>query len=106
MKRISVLLLFILSVSYYAIAQEDDILNQVSVGVEGGWHTNAMRFSALDKSYYPDRRNLNSGVFTVFGQYDFGRDAICCQAEVRISSQRRRIEQYRNANRRLFRRYH
>lgn len=49
-------------------------MNQVSVGINAGWHTNAMRFSALDKSYYPDRNNSNSGVFSVFAQYDFGSD--------------------------------
>ena len=42
------------------------------VGVGGGFHTNFMRYSDLDEDYYPDSKNLNSGVFNVFFQYEFG----------------------------------
>ena len=72
MKRLFVIIAFLLAVSATASAQEADVMDQVSVGVSGGWHTNAMRFSALDKSYYPDKSNSHSGVFSVFAQYDFG----------------------------------
>ena len=42
------------------------------VGVGSGFHTNFMRYSDLDEDYYPDSKNLNSGVFNVFFQYEFG----------------------------------
>lgn len=42
-------------------------------GIGGGFHTTMMRVSKLDKEFYPKKKNLNSGVFTLFGQYEFGR---------------------------------
>lgn len=43
-------------------------------GVGGGFHTNFMRYSDLNEDVFPDDKNLNSGVFTVFAQYDFGKN--------------------------------
>lgn len=46
------------------------------IGVGSGFHTNFMRYSDLDEDYYPDSKNLNSGVFNVFFQYEFGKKRI------------------------------
>lgn len=46
------------------------------IGVGSGFHTNFMRYSDLDEDYYPDSKNLNSGVFNLFFQYEFGKKRI------------------------------
>ena len=43
-------------------------------GVGVGFHSNTMRYSDLDEELFSDHKNLNSGVFTVFAQYDFGKE--------------------------------
>lgn len=54
-------------------AQESRPAGDWYFGIAGGFHTNAMRISNLDKIFYPEKKNLNSGVFSFFGQYEFGR---------------------------------
>lgn len=73
MKKFFIVALLMLGPVSLTHAQDSEIIDRVSVGIGGGWHTNAMRFSALDKSMYPDRSNSNSGVFTLFAQYDIDR---------------------------------
>lgn len=48
--------------------------NQWYFGVNGGFRSNFMRFSDIDKELYPSHEKLNSGVFSVFVQYEFGKE--------------------------------
>lgn len=73
MKKFFIVALLMLGPVSLTHAQDSEIIDRVSVGIGGGWHTNAMRFSSLDKSMYPDRSNSNSGVFTLFAQYDIDK---------------------------------
>lgn len=70
MKKRFVIVVLMLCQMSLLYAQDLKVMDRMSVGIGGGWHTNAMRFSALDRSMYPDRSNSNSGVFTLFAQYD------------------------------------
>lgn len=42
------------------------------IGVGGGFNVSSLSFSQLDEDFYPDRHNNFSGVFSVFGNYEFG----------------------------------
>ncbi len=48
--------------------------NQWYFGVNGGFRSNFMRFSDIDEELYPSHEKLNSGVFSVFVQYEFGKE--------------------------------
>lgn len=41
-------------------------------GFGGGFHSNFMKYSDLDDKMYPDQKNINSGVYSIFIQRDFG----------------------------------
>lgn len=38
-----------------------------------GFHTSFMRYSDLDEDYFPTKKNLNSGMFSLFVQREFGQ---------------------------------
>lgn len=48
--------------------------NKWFFGISEGWHTNSMKYSNLDESLFPDKRNLSSGVFSLFIQRNFGKE--------------------------------
>lgn len=46
------------------------------LGVSGGTNWSSMRFSDLDDKLYPENNNNLSGVFSVFGQINFGKNGM------------------------------
>lgn len=44
------------------------------LGVGGGFHTTFMKYSDLDENIFPTKKNLNSGVFSLFVQGEFGSE--------------------------------
>lgn len=46
--------------------------NDWYVGIGGGLHSNKMDYSNLNEEIYPESKSLNRGVFSIFGQYEFG----------------------------------
>lgn len=65
--------LFLLCAAWQTGYAQNADNNQWYFGVNGGFRSNFMRFSDIDKELYPSHENLNSGVFSVFVQYEFGR---------------------------------
>lgn len=49
--------------------------NKWYFGFGGGFHSNIMKYSDLDQDLFPENKNLNSGVFSFFVQYDFGKQS-------------------------------
>lgn len=47
--------------------------NDWYVGIGGGLHSNKMDYSNLNEETYPESKSLNRGVFSIFGQYEFGK---------------------------------
>lgn len=43
-------------------------------GVGGGFHTSFMRYSDLNEDFFPTKKNLNSGVVSLFVQREFGKE--------------------------------
>lgn len=43
-------------------------------GVGGGFHASKMKFSDIDEKVFPSDKFLNGGVFSIFAEYDFGKD--------------------------------
>ena len=58
--------------SQNAVAQESEKKSDWYFGVGGGFRTTHMSFSDLDKDYFPDDKNMNSGMFSLFVQGEFG----------------------------------
>ena len=53
-------------------AQGDRTLDNWSWGMGYGFHSNSMKFSNLDKEFYPSDKSMHSGVFSIFFQYELG----------------------------------
>lgn len=54
------------------LAAQGKIDSKWYVGLGGGWRTNAMKYSDIDKDIFPTNKNLSSGLFSVFVQGEFG----------------------------------
>lgn len=67
-----IFLVLLLSGSMIAGAQEPEGRNNLYIGVGGGFHQNSMKYSNLDKTVFPTSEALNSGLFTMFLQYETG----------------------------------
>lgn len=52
-------------------SQESLNLEKWTVGGSVGYHTNSMRFPALNKELYPRKANSHSAVFSLFAEYPF-----------------------------------
>ena len=44
------------------------------LGAGGGFHTSFMRYSDLNEDFFPTKKNLNGGVFSLFVQREFGKE--------------------------------
>lgn len=64
------LIILTLLISISAVAQD----SKWYIGVGGGYHNSKFRFSELDEKVFQENTRLGSGVFSVFGQYEFGKD--------------------------------
>lgn len=73
MKKNCLLSVLLLSFGLSASAQVNTENDKWYVGVGGGFHTTFMRFSDINEKMYPTNENLHSGVFVLFGQYEFGK---------------------------------
>ncbi len=67
--------LLLVSLFSFSLTAQEDKLDNWYFGVTGGLHSNKMRFSELDKSYFPVNKGLNGGVFSLFVQKEFGRQS-------------------------------
>ncbi len=74
MKKFYLLSALLLSFGLSASAQIDTKNDKWYVGIGGGFHTTFMRFSDINEKMYPTNKNLHSGVFALFGQYEFGKE--------------------------------
>lgn len=58
-----------------ASAQQDSPdASRWSFGLGGGVHFSKLSFSELDENLYPDNKGNMSGLFSVFGQWEFGHE--------------------------------
>ncbi len=64
----------LLSMGISVKAQTDAKNDKWYIGIGGGFHTTFMRYSNIGDKQFPTNENLNSGVFTIFGQYEFGKE--------------------------------
>ena len=64
------LIILTLLISISAVAQD----SKWYIGVGGGYHNSKFIFSELDEKVFQENTWLGSGVFSVFGQYEFGKD--------------------------------
>lgn len=62
-----------LSLAAVAQTPENDSFGEWYIGLGGGVNFSSMRFSNLDDEVYPDSKGNFSGVFSVFAEWDFGR---------------------------------
>lgn len=53
-------------------AQETDAGNNWHIGMGGGFNVSSLRFSNIDKNLFPESKSNFSGVFSVYGEYQFG----------------------------------
>lgn len=68
-------------ISLFALAASSGLMqlsaqetpNQWYIGAGGGIHLSNLVYSNLDKDYFPENKTNLSGVFTLFGEFDFGR---------------------------------
>lgn len=60
--------------SLAGIAQNEDVSSRLYIGATGGVRVNFMRFSELNKKLYPNKDAQTGGVFSVFVEYEFGKD--------------------------------
>lgn len=74
MKKKYLLYALLLSLGLPVNAQVDTKNDKWYIGIGGGFHTTFMRFSDIDEKMYPTNKNLHSDAFTLFGQYEFGKD--------------------------------
>ena len=78
MKRVLLLtlsLLFFCGVgSSQVVSEKKSSLDNWFVGVAGGIHSSILDYSHLDKTFYPERSFITKGVFSVFAQYEFGKE--------------------------------
>ena len=72
MRRTFILLSFLLF-PIIGNAQEVLKIENWTVGLGLGYHTNAMRFPELNKELYPLRKNSHSAVFSMYAEYPFYR---------------------------------
>ncbi len=73
MKKI-ILFTFLLFVGMDVFSQAEEMpKNHWYFGVGGGFRTTSMNYSDLNEEMFPDDKNLNSAIFTFFGQYEFGK---------------------------------
>lgn len=52
--------------------QETSLLSQISAGIGTGFYSSFLQYSNLDRELFPSQSNLNSGVFSLFAEYQFG----------------------------------
>lgn len=74
MRKFILLSILLFSLGNFVHAQEEATENRWSLGIGGGFHTNSMKFSNLDEDIFPSGKNMNSGVFSVFVQYELGKE--------------------------------
>ncbi|MBR6750534.1 MAG: OmpA family protein [Bacteroidaceae bacterium] len=77
MKKLLLLALMV-SICGFCNAQQTtenkSTLDNWYVGIGGGLHWSILDYSNLDKSIYPESNFMTRGVFTMFGQYEFGKE--------------------------------
>lgn len=56
------------------VVSAQDVGDNWHIGAGGGFNVSSLRFSDIDKSLFPDSKSNFSGVFSVFGEYQFGHD--------------------------------
>lgn len=69
MRRWLLILLSLLCVESVLKSQEIAKLENWTVGLGGGYHTNTMRFPDLNKAWYPHRKNSHTGVISMYAEY-------------------------------------
>ncbi|WP_297909412.1 OmpA family protein [uncultured Parabacteroides sp.] len=57
----------------HGMMAQQETANKWYWGIAGGFHSSHMTFSEIDKEYFPTNNNLNSGVFSLFVQGEFGK---------------------------------
>lgn len=70
MKRNFILFVLFLTVFAAVNAQK----SKWYIGVGAGYHNSSFRFSELDRKVFQEDLRRGSGVFSIFGQYEFGKD--------------------------------
>ena len=73
MKKI-LILLQLLVIGGVASAQDTTGEGRAYFGVGGGYGSTWLRYSDIDETAFPKDKNLNSGIFSVFFQYEFGKE--------------------------------
>ena len=64
---------FFLSLFPFAAMAQDEKPDKWYFGLSGGIHSSSLDYSDLDSEVFPEDENLNSGNFSLFVQYEFGK---------------------------------
>lgn len=67
------LLSLVAALSLPSFAQEENDANQWYIGMGGGVHFSKLLYSNLNKDHFPQNNSKLSGVYSIFGEFDFGR---------------------------------
>lgn len=74
MKKLILLIFIFPFISVCGYAQGNDSLGKWYFGFGGGFHSTSMKYSDLDKAVFPTHKNLNSGVYSFFIQYEIDQE--------------------------------
>lgn len=70
----SILLALTAAIALPAMAQHQDHGNEWYLGMGGGIHFSKLIYTDLNKAHFPENNSNFSGVYSIFGEFDFGRE--------------------------------
>lgn len=75
------------------LAQSEDYLDHIHVGIYGGYHLNKTSIPDLDGNVFPDPSTVGSGVFGIFSEFELGQNRMfSIRPELAFLSRITRIE--------------
>lgn len=60
--------------SMSVVSAQTEVSPEWHIGLGGGFNVSSMKISDIDKSLFPDSKSNFSGVFSLYGEYEFGHE--------------------------------